>query len=150
MLNPNDKVLNRHEEAQCNDTKAKKKGRGYVNNARQVKPSKLKVGDKVLLKQPRKKITTKFETTPYTIIGIKGTQIVAENRQHQVRKEASFFKEFKSGEEETQDEDYGTKNVEPPERANERRVEEPVLRRSSRRRKQREHYRNSINSDLLF
>ena len=43
MLNPKDKVINRHKEAKENDAKSKSKGREYVNRKRQAKPSELKV-----------------------------------------------------------------------------------------------------------
>ena len=95
MLNPKVKVVNRHKEARENDTKSKTKGREYANNRRQAKPSKLKVGDVVILKQRKQdKFTTKFESTPYTVIDCKGTRIVAENQKHRVTRNASFFKKI--------------------------------------------------------
>ena len=51
MLNPKDKVLNRHKEAKTNDAKAKTRARDYANKRRHAKSSDLKVGDKVILKQ---------------------------------------------------------------------------------------------------
>ena len=47
MLNPKDKVLNRHKEAKMNDAKAKTRARDYANERRHAKQSNLKMGDKV-------------------------------------------------------------------------------------------------------
>ncbi len=98
MLNPKDQVLNRHNEAKTNDTRAKTKGREYANQRRHAEPSNLQVDDKVVLKQrKRNKFTTKYELEPYTIIEHKGTKIVAENQNHIVTRNASFFKKIKGG-----------------------------------------------------
>ena len=61
-------MLNSHNEAKINDTRAKTKGREYSNQGRHAKPSNLQVGYKVVLKQrKRNKFTTKYELEPYTV-----------------------------------------------------------------------------------
>ncbi len=142
-------MLNRHNEAKTNDTRAKTKGREYANQRRHAKPSNLQVGDKVVLKQrKRNKFTTKYELEPYTIIEHKGTKIVAENQNHIVTRNASFFKKIKGGVAESEDEDYRP-NVSTRAEINDD-VEAPVLRRSTRRRTQRTHFGNTINPDLII
>ena len=149
MLNPKDQVLNRHNEAKTNDTRAKTKGREYANQRRHAKPSNLQVGDKVVLKQrKRNKFTTKYELEPYTIIEHKGTKIVAENQNHTVTRNASFFKKIKGGVAESEDENYRA-NVSTRAEINDD-VEAPVLRKSTRRRTQRTHFGNTINPDLII
>ena len=118
MLNPKDKVINRHKIAKENDAKSRSKGREYANRKRQAKPSELKVGDCVILKQTKKdKFTTRFESTPYTVTERKGTKIIAENQRHQVTRKVSFFKKLKEVERESDDADDNMHgNIEPGER----------------------------------
>ena len=98
MLNPRDKVLNRHKEAKTIDVMAKTRARHYANERRHAKSSNLELGDKALLKQRKmKKFTTKFQLEPYTVIEGKETQIVAENERHTITRNALFFKKIKEG-----------------------------------------------------
>ena len=153
MLNSKSKVLDRHHEAEINDTKTKTKGREYANKRRQVKWSDLAVGDKVLFKQRKKdKFTSKFESSPYTVIERKGTRIVAENQRHQATRNASFFKKIKNTIRKSEDEEqYNTlKDTEPAEREQNEEVQEPVLRRSTRTLTQRTLYGDSVNPDLVI
>ena len=61
ILNPKDKVRNRHKRAQINAVKAKTKDRDYTNKRRHTKQSNLKAGDKVILSQrKRNKFATQF------------------------------------------------------------------------------------------
>ena len=84
MLNPNNKVLNRH------------RARDYANKRRHAKSSNLKVGDKVIPKQrKRNKFITKFELKPYRKIERKGSKVVAKNGRHRVTRNTSFFKKIK-------------------------------------------------------
>ena len=47
MLNPKDKVLNRHKEAKTNDARAKTRGRDYANERRHAKSSNLVWGTNI-------------------------------------------------------------------------------------------------------
>ena len=53
MLNPKDKVLNRHKEAKMNDAKAKTRARDYANERRHAKQSNLKMEEKSYLNKER-------------------------------------------------------------------------------------------------
>ena len=60
-----------------------------------VKQSDFRVGDKVLLKQrKRDKLTTSYETVPYTVEEVKGSQVTASNHIHQVCRHANLFKKL--------------------------------------------------------
>lgn len=151
MLNPKDKVVNRHNEAKQNDIKSKNKGREYADKRRHAQPSQLRVGDVVILKQKKKnKFTTRFESIPYTVIERKGTKIVAENQRHRVVRNASFFKRIKDTVTESDDEQYSVSENKTPEEEKNKDVPEPAVRRSTRRRMERELYGNPINSDVVI
>ncbi|XP_046862897.1 uncharacterized protein K02A2.6-like [Xenia sp. Carnegie-2017] len=163
MLNPKDKVLNRHKEAQAKDFEAKSKGRELANKRRRTKESDIRVGDKVLLKQRKKdKFTTKFEQTPYTVIYRRGAKVVAENHNHQITRNTSFFKKIRDKSRESTDEDEYNIHEQPyrhnqcvpeceePEHIIEPEPEEPAPRRSTRQRKITEQYGNSINPDFVI
>ena len=157
MLNPRDKVLNRHKEVKTNDVMAKTRARHYANERRHAKTSNLEVGDKVLLKQrKRNKFTTKFQLEPYTVIERKGTRIVAENERHTITRNASFFKKIKEGMRESDEDEVFNRRATMTELNNgtqapiNNHVEEPGIRRSSRNRIQREQYGNPINPDLVI
>ncbi|XP_046858634.1 uncharacterized protein K02A2.6-like [Xenia sp. Carnegie-2017] len=162
MLNPKDKVLNRHKEAQANNFEAKSKGRELANK-RRTKESDIRVGDKVLLKQRKKdKFTTKFVQTPYTVIYRRGAKVVAENHNHQITRNTSFFKKIRDKSRESTDEDEYNIHEQPyrhnqcvpeceePEHIIEPEPEEPAPRRSTRQRKITEQYGNSINPDFVI
>ena len=105
-------MVNRQKEARNNDAESKSKGREYADKKRQAKSSNIQVGDVVILKQKRRnKFTTKFESTPYTVIECKGTKIVAENKKHRVTRNASFFKKVKEGEREEDDQYHNAKMI---------------------------------------
>lgn len=157
MLNPKDKVLNRHKEAKTNDAKAETRARDYANERRHAKSSNLEVGDKVILTQrKRNKFTTKFELEPYTVTERKGTKIVANNQRHTITRNASFFKKIKGDMREPDEDEIFNSRTTTAEMNNEmqapinNQVEAPVLRRSTRNRIQREQYGNPINSDLII
>ena len=156
MLNPKDKVLNRHKEAKTNDAKAKTRARDYANKRRHAKSSDLKVGEKIILKQrKRNKFTTKFELEPYTIIERKGTKVVAKNGRHTVTRNTSFFKKIKGDMREPDEDEIFNEQTTTAGMNNEmqtpinNQVEAPVLRRSTRNRIQRERYGNPINPELF-
>ena len=148
-LNPKAKVLNKNKDAKTNDSKAKDKGRDHVA------PSEIQVGDTVILKQRKKnKFTTKFKPIPYTVLERRRVTIVAENQRHKVT--VSFFKKISEFAKESDDEDVWDAprvdtRIERAEReADKPAPEEPVMRRSTRQRRQRELYRNAINPNLII
>ena len=106
------------------------------------------MGDTVIHNQKKKnKFTTKFDPTPYS---------VAENQRHKVIRNVSFFNKISGVAKESEDEDVWNaprvdRRIERAEReADKPTPEEPVLRRSTRQRTQREPYGNAINHNLIF
>ena len=87
------KVINRHREARQNDQQQKLRGKRYVDSRRHARPCKLRVGDRVLVRQQKtNKFSTNFSPIPYTIIAIKGSKKVARNQQHSITRNVLFFK----------------------------------------------------------
>ena len=64
----------------------------YADKKAYVKPSKLKEGDSVLLKNPRPFNSTPYQPTPLIITRKKGTMITAQQVQQQVTRNSSFSK----------------------------------------------------------
>ena len=55
----------------------------------------IKVGDIVLLKQPKEnKLSTRFKPKPYQGVAMKGHMVTGTRGGHQVTRHASFFKKF--------------------------------------------------------
>ena len=47
----------------------------------------------VLMQQRKQnKLSPRFSTTPYTVVSRKGTKVIAENANHRIIRNASFFK----------------------------------------------------------
>jgi hypothetical protein len=89
----NSKVINRHREAKQNEQK--QRGKRYADSRRHTRTSKLRVGDRVLVRQKKtNKFSTNFSPTPYTIVAIKGSKVVARNQQHFITRNVSFFKKI--------------------------------------------------------
>ena len=60
-----------------------------------MKPSSLKVGDSVLIKQNKKNSTTPpFNPRPYKVVWRKGNAVVAKRGEHKVKRNISFFKKI--------------------------------------------------------
>ena len=67
-----------HRKARANDKKRKEKMKHYADNKCHAKTSELKLGDTVLVKQPkRNKFTTTFDPNPLTVVAVKGSMISA-------------------------------------------------------------------------
>jgi hypothetical protein len=82
-LRHNSKVINRHREAKQNDKEQKQRGKRYTDSRRHTRTSKLRVGGRVLVRQKKtNKFSTNFSPTPYTIVAIKWSKVVARNQQH--------------------------------------------------------------------
>ena len=55
------------------------------------------MGDTVLVKQKKQnKFSTTFAATPYTVVSIKGSKVVAENDNHRTTRNVTFFKKVPS------------------------------------------------------
>ena len=68
----------------------------YADECSHGKSTDRNIGDKVLIKQPRKdKMSTLFKPKPLEIKDKKGNMITAQNQQHTVTN-ASFFKKLPS------------------------------------------------------
>ena len=77
------------------DAKSKEKMKEYADKRSHAKSTDLKIGDKVLIKQPKKdKMSTPFKPKPLEIKDKKGNMITAQNEEHTVTRNASFFKKL--------------------------------------------------------
>ena len=64
---------------QDKDGKMKQKSKDYARMRRNAKENDIQVGDKVLIQQPKSnKLTTRFETEPYRVVGRCGSQSTLE------------------------------------------------------------------------
>ena len=76
----------------------KEKMKSYADRKNNAKPSQLKVGDTVLVKQEKKdKLTTPFNPKPMKIVETKGTMITAKScdEEKQITRNSSHFKQVK-------------------------------------------------------
>ena len=89
------KPSNKHKLVRRNDRDSKAKAKIYYDKRQHTKPSDIKEGDLVLVKQERKnKLTSKFDPKIYRVIEIRGTKAIAERQDHQITQNISFFKKF--------------------------------------------------------
>lgn len=73
----------------------KLKAKEYADQSRHTKPNNLRVGDKVICKQPKlNKLTPKYDPVPYHITKKNGTKITAEREGKVIKRNASFFKQI--------------------------------------------------------
>lgn len=64
-----------------------------VNEQNHAKPSNLKLGDTVLVKQDKRdSFDIPFKPTPYEVSDMNGTMITAENDEHKITRNSSCFK----------------------------------------------------------
>ena len=76
-----------------NDHKIKTSIKYYADKKSNVRPSKLKVGDSVLVEKPRKcKSDPYYDPRPYVVTKRNGNMITAERENHVVTRNTSFFK----------------------------------------------------------
>ena len=67
--------------------------KGHGDKYLKTRPSKLKVGDKVLVRQNKKNaLSTPFDPPPYTVTWRKGNSVVAKRGNETIRRNISFFK----------------------------------------------------------
>ena len=79
------------------DAKRKEKMKEYADKCNHAKNTDLDDGDKVLITQPKQnKMSTPFKPEPFEITDKKGSMITAQNAEHTVTRNASFFKNLPS------------------------------------------------------
>ncbi|KAK3752456.1 hypothetical protein QZH41_007498 [Actinostola sp. cb2023] len=84
-------------EVRQNDAKRKEQMKEYADRHNHARASDLKVGDKVLVKQPKKnKMSTPFKPEPLEVKEKKGSMITAHNAEYTVTRNTSFFKKIPS------------------------------------------------------
>ena len=94
----NDKTLRER------DKLKKRKMKMRSDKRKNAKKSDLKLGDTVLVKQPKRdKLTTPFNHKPYEITNKKGSMITAERFDHQITRDTSHFKHVKTEPEKSPD-----------------------------------------------
>ncbi len=104
--------------------------------------------------QQRNKIMSRFNKIPYTEIGVRGTQIIAENQEkHKITRNVLHFKKYNSYVDISEDidsecEDVGVRNSN--EVQNEQESQSNGSSRLSRSRRPPERYGNSIPSSLIL
>ena len=90
------KIVNFHKTAKDNEQQKQISQKTYIDQRRKAKYSPISVGDCVLVKQEkRNKLSTRFSTTPYTVISRTGTKITARNSQnYTLTRNVSHFKKI--------------------------------------------------------
>ena len=143
------KLTDRHNEARENEERKKTKGRNYADTRRRTRHSKIEVGDRVLVKQTRhNKLSTTFSTTPYTVVKITGSRVVAENNHHRITRNLSFFRRIPEDILTTDDEDDSIPDTRGVADTTPMQENQPV-RRSTRNRRPAERYGQPIDSSII-
>ena len=90
------KVLNRHKTAKVNDMTKQQYNKEYVNANRNVKKSKIKIGDYVLVQQDKhNKLSTNFNQQPYIVTNRSHSKVTARNENgHVITRNVSHFKQI--------------------------------------------------------
>ena len=79
--------------AKIMDKKRKRKMKTYADKRRNAKPSKLYVGNRVLVKQDKEnKLTTPFDPRPYEVTNKKGNMVTAQREDKRITRNSSKFK----------------------------------------------------------
>ncbi|CAB4043738.1 Hypothetical predicted protein [Paramuricea clavata] len=69
----------------------------YADKRRRSETSEIKVGDTVLIQQPKaNKLSTPFNPRPYKVVARKGSMVTAERGSHKLTRNVSFFKKIKA------------------------------------------------------
>ena len=80
-------------QSETRDREKKQKMKQNADKKATIKWSNLTVGERVLVKQRKlNKLTTPYEGEPYTVDEVRGSQITASNRIHQVTGHVNMFK----------------------------------------------------------
>ncbi len=143
------KLTDRHNEARENEERKKTKGRNYADTRRRTRHSKIEVGDRVLVKQTRhNKLSTNFSTTPYTVVKVTGSRVVAENNHHRITRNLSFFRRIPEDILTTDDEEDSIPDTRGVADTTPMQENQPV-RRSTRNRRPAERYGQPIDSSII-
>ncbi|CAB3977432.1 Transposon Ty3-I Gag-Pol poly [Paramuricea clavata] len=79
------------------DSEKKRKMKEYADKRRRSETSEIKVGDTVLIQQPKaNKLSTPFNPSPYKVVARKGSMVTTERDSHKVTRNVSFFKKIKA------------------------------------------------------
>ena len=145
-------VVNRHKEAQTNqgEQSQRAKAKQYADNRRHARSSTIRIGDLVLVKQQRhNKLATNFSPEPYTVIAIKGSKVVAKNKDHQITRNSSFFRKIPK-EMAGEDDDMPVIGITRGNAVETQRGDnQHGLRRSTRNRMPTEHYGQPVHSSII-
>ena len=111
------------------DTHSKQKMKVYADKRSNAQSSKLKIGDNVLVEQPKQnKLSTPFDPKPLQITDKKGSMVTARRGDKAITRNSSFFKPIR-----------GQVSVPPPTDKDDvldtDTPDQPVLRRSERERR---------------
>ena len=140
-------------EVRQTDGKRKEKMKEYADKYSHAKSKDLDVGDKVLIKQPKKvKMSTPFKPELLEIKDKKGSMITAQTGEYTVTRNASFFKKLPSKLPVPSDEEeHSTPLTEAAETVEPVTAAEPVgsseppaLRRSARTRRMPEYFKDYV------
>ena len=87
-------IINKHKRARANEIIKQQYNKQYADNRRNANTSDIKVGDQVLVLQPRQnKLTPRFNTTRYTVTERNKSQITARSRNgYTITRNVSHFK----------------------------------------------------------
>ena len=107
------------------DEYSKAKMKMYADERNNATKSKLTVGDKVLVQQPKEnKLSTPFDPKPYQVTEKKGTMVTARREDKSIKRNSTFFKPS-----------WGAVQIPPPSDVLPGHAEGESLRRSQRERR---------------
>jgi transposase InsO family protein len=93
----NIKTSEKDDHVRYNDKKAKEKMKKYADEKRKARPSQLKIGDTVLVRQVKQnKLSTYFDPIPFKIIRKKGSRVTAVRNGKYITRNVSYFKKVDS------------------------------------------------------
>jgi hypothetical protein len=77
------------------DQEKKEKMKKYADSRQHAKTNDLKIGDAVLVRQPKKnKLSTPFNPEPFVVEAWKGTLVTARRGSQKITRNVSFFKKI--------------------------------------------------------
>ncbi|CAH1250556.1 NYNRIN [Branchiostoma lanceolatum] len=92
---PNTKPFTANKEAIRKDNATKRKMKEYTDRKRKARPNNLRLGDTVLVRQPRQNtLTAAYDHQPYLITNKKGTLITANRDGKETTRHSTMFKKI--------------------------------------------------------
>ena len=87
-------IINRHKEAKKNELSSQAYNKLYTDKKRRVKPSDMKIGDHVLVKQDRRnKLTPTYNETPYVVSARTNSRVTAKiKHDRKITRNISHYK----------------------------------------------------------